>query len=90
MTVISDQIHGIAGIDDNTIFTFAAANLRQNNASDGIITTVPIPYTATDGVLTTDDLDPGTASVTVLNTIYPITIPDSSTPVRLWPLIAAG
>lgn len=90
MTVLTDSVSGLTGIDDNTPFTFSAPNLRSNFAGTGIVTTIGIEYTAVNGVLTTDDLDPGAAQVMINNTVYPITIPSSTTPVALWPLIAAG
>jgi hypothetical protein len=90
VTVISDNIENVAGVDDTTAFVFSAPLLRESADGLGMITTQTARVTATGGVLTTPDLDPGDATVRIGANVYPIEIPDSPTPVRLWPLIFAG
>lgn len=91
MTVISDHIANIAGADDSTAFVFSSPNIRDSSDSTALVTTlVTAQMTADGGVLTTPDLDPGACTVRVGLQSYGITIPDSGTPIRLWPLIEAG
>ncbi|WP_330253157.1 hypothetical protein OG874_00630 [Nocardia sp. NBC_00565] len=90
MTVISEPIEDIGGADNKTNFEFSSAIVRENNAGTGLITRRPVFLVAEDGVLTTPDLDPGMATVRIGQRAYLIDIPDSGTPVRLWPLIEAG
>lgn len=90
MTVISEPIEDIAGADNFTQFEFASTVLRESDDGTGLVTILPVFLTAVDGVLTTPDLDPGSASVRIGRRLYHIEIPDSATPIRLWPLIEAG
>jgi hypothetical protein len=90
MTVISELIENIAGADNNTGFEFASTILRESDDGTGMITIHPVFLTATAGVLTTPDIDPGPARVRIGQRLYAIEVPDSETPVRLWPLIEAG
>ncbi|RBO87011.1 phage upper tail fiber protein [Nocardia puris] len=90
MTVISEPISSIAGADERTVFTFSALLLRESADGTGMVTTQLWHGQAVDGVLTTPDLDPGPAVVRVGAHEYRITIPDSETPVRLWPRIQEG
>lgn len=90
MTVISEPVSSIAGADDNTTFTFSVPLPREADTGLGMITTRTVRLTAKNGVLTTPDLDVGPAEVTVGLRTYSIQIPDSPTPIRLWPLIQAG
>lgn len=90
MTVISEPVENIGGADDKTVFTFASVILRESDDGTGLITTTSTHVRATEGVLTTPDLDPGPAMVRIGAKPYRITIPDSPDPIRLWPLIEAG
>ncbi|RBO82056.1 phage upper tail fiber protein [Nocardia puris] len=89
MTVISDSIESIGGADDTTSISIASPVLRAGHEG-GVITRRPLELRAVDGVLTTPDLDPGPATVRIGVRTYLIDIPDSGTPVELWPLIEAG
>ncbi|NEW33857.1 hypothetical protein GV791_14980 [Nocardia cyriacigeorgica] len=90
MTVISEPVGDIAGADDATVFVFSSKVLRESGDGTGLITTRLASLQAEDGVLTTPDLDPGPAVVRIGAREYQIEIPDSPTPIRLWPLIEAG
>lgn len=90
MTVISEPIGSIAGADNSTTFEFFSSIVRASDDGTGLITRRPVFLTAVDGVLTTPDFDPGPATVRIGQRAYNITIPDSGTPVRLWPLVLAG
>ncbi|WP_227979999.1 hypothetical protein [Nocardia spumae] len=89
MTVIQETVETIGGADNDTMFTFAS-QLRDSSDGTALITTLGVRVTPQAGVLTTPDLDPGLATVSVGVKSYTIDIPDSDTPVRLWPLIEAG
>ena len=90
MTIISEPIESIAGADNNTQFEFSSPTVRESDDGTSLITRRPVWLVAEDGVLTTPDLDPGPATVTIGQRSFNITIPDSGTPVRLWPLVEAG
>jgi hypothetical protein len=91
VTVISDQIENIAGADNATTFTFYSPVVRDSDDGTALITTLTTAHLiATAGVLTTPDLDPGPATVRIGLHAFEIEIPDSPTPVRLWPLVEAG
>lgn len=90
MTVISEPVDTIGGADAQTVFQFSSPVLRDSSDDTALITTVVVRVAPVAGVLTTPDLDPGIAAVRVGPKSYAITIPDSPTPVRLWPLIQAG
>lgn len=90
MTVITEPIENIAGADNNTRFEFSSTILRESDDGTSLITVNPVFLTAADGVLTTPDMDPGPAQVRIGQRLYLIDIPDTATPVRLWPLIEAG
>ncbi|MFC9769112.1 hypothetical protein [Rhodococcus jostii] len=90
MTVISEPITTLAGVSDRTLVTFYVQALRPTFAGVGIITPTRVQVLPVGGVLTTPDLDPGPARVCWGTTTYRIVIPDSGTPVALWPLIDAG
>ena len=92
MTVLTANIRDIAGADDATVFTFEIPTVR-GGVDGGVVTVRPRRYTAEYGVLTTDDLEPGPAVLRLsggVNATYEIVIPDSPTPVDLWPLMDAG
>ncbi|MEV0357089.1 hypothetical protein AB0H71_13610 [Nocardia sp. NPDC050697] len=88
MTVISEAVEDIAGADDTTSFIFAVPALRDSGT--GMVTTRTIRLKAHGGVLTTPDLQPGPADVSVGLKTYHIEIPDWPTSIRLSPLIAAA
>ncbi len=90
MTVIVESIDTIAGADSSTVFQFSSPVVRDSSGDNALITTVSMQVKPVDGVLTTPDLDPGPATVQVGVTPFAITIPDSPTPIRLWPLIEAA
>lgn len=91
MTVISEPVENIAGADNGTEFVFASILLRESDDGTSLITTTPTRVKPVGGVLITPDLDPGAAKVSIgLSRAYQIDIPDSPTPIRLWPLIEAG
>lgn len=89
MTIISEPIADIAGAAETDPIVFFTRVLRQNEAGTGTVTTDRHHYVPDGGVLMTGDLDPGPAQVRIGTTTYPIEIPDSATPIRLWPLIDA-
>lgn len=90
MTVISEPIADIAGADNNTNFRFSVPILRENDTGTGMVTTRVYQVQARNGILTTPDLDAGPATVEIGLKKHPIVIPDSPTPIRLWPLVQAG
>lgn len=92
MTIVTGNIRDIAGADDATVFTFETPVVRGSSAG-GVVTIRARRYTAEYGLLTTDDLEPGPAVLHLsggMRADYRITIPDSATPVQLWPLIDAA
>lgn len=90
MTIISDYTENIAGASDNSEIVFYTKQLRDNEDSNAIVTTKKYRCYPTDGQIITEDLDPGPAEVKIGLDKYSIWIPDSSTPVRLGPLIQVG
>ncbi|WP_328439084.1 phage upper tail fiber protein [Nocardia puris] len=90
MTVISSPVSSIAGADDSTVFAFRSILDRESDDGTGLITAAQKTFQAVGGVLTTTELDPGPAYVWVGPTRYRIEVPDSDTPILLWPLIQAG
>ena len=90
MTVISDVVENVAGTPDERVIVFSIKRVRQNVDGNAIVTSERAQFVPVDGVFTTTDLDPGPADVKIHSQTYPIVIPDSDTPVRLWPLIDAG
>ena len=55
-----------------------------------VVTTRTYFVQAVNGVLTTPDLSPGPATLTVRAKEYQILIPESGSPLPIWPLIDAG
>jgi hypothetical protein len=90
MTVISENVHSIAGVDNTTVLTFRSPSVRDSDDDTALITPWMIQLTAVGGVLTTPDLEPGPAIVGIGISEYAIQIPESATPIRLWPLIEAA
>ncbi|WP_407107878.1 hypothetical protein [Rhodococcus aetherivorans] len=92
MTVLTANIRDIAGADAATVFTFEVPSVRAGT-DGGLVTVRSYRCTAEHGVLTTEDLEPGPATLRISGgraVEYRITIPDSDTPVQLWPLIDAA
>lgn len=90
MTVITETLTDLAGTPHTEAVFFSTYILRENDDGDAIVTTSVRSYTPVDGVVTTEDLDPGPAKVRIGMSTYDIEIPESATPVRLWPLIETG
>lgn len=90
MTVISQSVTDIAGTPEVESIRFATYAIRDSSDGTSLITTKIHAYEPVAGVLTTGDLDPGPAKVIIGARAYAIEIPDSATPVQLWPLIEAG
>lgn len=90
MTVIAEPIENIAGADNTSAFVFRSYVVRESDDGTSLVTTRTQRYTATDGVLITHNLDAGPAEVSIDGRPYWIVIPESASPVRLWPLIEAG
>lgn len=91
MTILFDNITDIAGATTDGPITLQAITIRENADGDGIITRESHTiYPDHTGAFTTPDVDPGPAIVWFGPEPYDIVIPDSPTPVRLWPLIDAG
>ncbi|WP_280371195.1 hypothetical protein [Nocardia wallacei] len=93
MTVITARITDIAGAADARKVVFYTIVPRENSDGTAIVGTKRHEYIPDDtGSITTGELDPGPAKVQIgVGTAgYAIEIPDSGTPVPLWPLIQAG
>ncbi len=91
MTVFSEPIENIAGADNATVFTFTAGVPRESSDGTRLITPRTVQYTASAGVLTTADFDPGPALARIgSGPSVSIEIPDSGSPVRFWPVYEAG
>lgn len=90
MTTISEPLANIAGVDETAPVTFYTDELRENADGTGTVTTRVHHVWPVNGVVTTEDLDPGPARVRIGLVTYPIVIPNSVSPVRLWPLIDAS
>ncbi|MCM6778016.1 hypothetical protein NDR87_31025 [Nocardia sp. CDC159] len=91
MTVISQAITDIAGTPEVDSIRFATYAIRESAEGTALVTTKVHTYQPDeDGVLTTGDLDPGPAKVMIGARAYAIEIPDSATPIQLWPLIEAA
>lgn len=91
MTVLTATVRDIAGADDRTRFLFFVPIVRGDGGTE-VVTTRRYSASAVGGVLTTPDMEPGPAVLKLSGsaTEYHITIPDSETPVQLWPLIEAA
>jgi len=101
VTIIQDRIEDVAGQGLRLPVIFQTGVVRDSAAGDAIVAPVRHRFdlakektgAVSDGMLSTTDLDPGPATVTIPGNrggVYSIVIPVSSTPVRLWPLIDAG
>ena len=89
MTVISEPIVDIAGLGARQRVRFTIPRIRESTDGSSTITTRTHEVLPVNGVLTTPDLDPGPAKVSIGLDEFDIVIPDSATPLRLWPLIDA-
>lgn len=88
MTTITQNIDDIAGVDDNTSWTFYTQEIRSSDSGDSIITTKRVRVYPVAGVLTAE-LDPGPAVVLAADgKTYPFTVPEGDS--TLWPLIQAA
>lgn len=90
MTVITELLVDVAGTPHTDEVFFSSYILRENDDGNALVTTSVRSYTPVNGVITTEDLDPGPARVRIGVNTYDIEIPESATPVRLWPLIETG
>lgn len=90
MTTISESLRNIAGVNETDPVTFFIDAIRENADGTGTVTTRIHQVWPVNGVITTEDFEPGPARVRIGLLTYPIVIPDSVTPVRLWPLIDAS
>ncbi|MDV6274109.1 hypothetical protein R3Q06_11415 [Rhodococcus erythropolis] len=88
MTVLTGLIRDVAEFDNQSVFAFHVPELR--GSGDEVVTTRTYFVQAVDGELTTPDLSPGPATLTVRAKEYQIVIPESDTPLPIWPLIDAG
>lgn len=88
MTTITQDVNDIAGVDDNTSWTFYTQAIRESDAGDAIISAKKVRKYPVAGVLTVE-LDPGPAVVLAADgKHYPFTVPDTDS--QLWPLIQAA
>ena len=88
MTVLTGQIRDVAEFDDQSVFAFQVPEIRGDG--NEVVTTRTYFVQAVNGVLTTPDLSPGPATLTVRAKEYQILIPESGSPLPIWPLIDAG
>ncbi|WP_261949471.1 hypothetical protein [Rhodococcus sp. T9N] len=88
MTVLTGQIRDVAEFDDQSVFAFQIPEIRGDG--NEVVTTRTYFVQAVNGVLTTPDLSPGPATLTVRAKEYQILIPESGSPLPIWPLIDAG
>jgi hypothetical protein len=90
MTIISEPIANIAGLDAGEDVVFYVDEPRVQTSGYGIVTTKQVSVRPVSGLLTTPNLKPGVAKVKIGLSKYSIVIPDSAESVALWPLIEAG
>lgn len=90
MTVISEPLTDPAGRPETEPLAFYIETIRQNVAGTGTVSVQRVDVTPVGGVLTTPNLDPGPAQVQWRGQRFSIVIPDSASPVRLWPLLDAA
>lgn len=88
MTVLTGQIRDVAEFDDQSVFAFQIPEIRGDG--NEVVTTRTYFVQAVNGVLTTPDLSPGPATLTVRAKEYQILIPESGSPLPIWPVIDAG
>lgn len=94
MTVITETFRRLdqtaPAPQDLGFVSFTVHERRLVSPGNYVLVRVKVPCRLVNGVLTSPNLVPGPAVVQVGNETYDIEIPDSSTPVQLWPLIDAG
>lgn len=92
MTVLITRPEDVAHyVDPDKPLIFASRTTR--GADNGFITVVPYRhevYPDSAGLVTTPDLHPGPATVSIGGKSYDIEVPISNDDVPLWPLIDAG
>lgn len=88
MTVISEPIKNIAGLGERQKVRFTSPVIRESADGTSTVTTRTHEVAPVNGVLTVS-LDPGPAKVFIGHDEYDILVPDSASPIRLWPLIDA-
>jgi len=91
MTILTANVRDIAGADRHTQFAFRA--ITRATGHDIITDTIYRTYANSAGIITTPDLEPGPAEVTIsgrTSTTHPIVIPVSAEPVQLAPLLEAN
>lgn len=88
MTTITQDINDLAGVDDNTSWTFYTEQIRLSSSGTAVVSTKKVRKYPVAGVLTVD-LDPGPATVIAPDgKKYPFTVPVSAS--NLWTLIAGA
>lgn len=91
MPIITQNLHDIGRIDARAPVVFFVRELRPSGTGDGtIIVGRRRSYPPVNGVITTDNLDPGPAQVIIDGEPFDITLPDVPGPIGLWPLVDAG
>lgn len=90
MTIISEPLQDPAGRPETEPLVFHIETIRQNASGTGTVSIKRVDVTPVGGILTTPNLDPGPAQVQWRGQRYSIMIPDSVSPVRLWPLLDAA
>lgn len=98
MTVISDKLLDGAKVPAGVRVEFAIPRMRDANDSTAILVedTIPVAVTPATGAFTTPNLEPGRWRVRIIWSPletpqqWEITIPTSTAPIRLWPLIDAA
>lgn len=89
MTVISEPIQNIAGLGERQKVRFTSPVIRESADGTSTVTTRTHEVAPANGVLTVS-LDPGPAKVFIGHDEYDILVPESASPIRLWPLIDAA
>lgn len=91
MTIIQERLEDIAGFGLPSSVSFTVPVMRSSADTSAIVAEDTHLFHLDNGELLTTDLDPGPATVRISghSRVYRILIPDSATPVRLWPLLDA-
>lgn len=98
MTVISDKLLDGAKVPAGVRVEFWIPRMRDANDSSAILVedVVTVPVVAATGAFTTPNLEPGRWRVRIVWSAletpaeYEITIPSSTSTIRLWPLVDAA
>jgi hypothetical protein len=89
-TPFEDNIANIAGAHHGQSLVFAPPAIRQNDAGNGIVSRRPqLVPPGLDGSLSFS-LEPGPCTVTIGVDDFEIDVPESASPIELWPLLLAG